>query len=131
VENKLRRIELSEREKILIITIGISIPLLILGYLGGTGVFGNTIILSVFIVVAPQLIFSYIEYRKLKEVENRFPSFLRNLTEAIRSEIPFHQAIIYVSRSDYGKLTPYVKKMANHILGNTSRQSFIAFFEQS
>lgn len=111
----MKKIELSERQKILLITTGISVPLLILGYFGGRGVFGNVIILSVFIVVSPQLIFSYIEYRKLKEVEGRFPSFLRNLTEAIRSEIPFHQAIIYVSRSDYGKLTPYVKKMANQI----------------
>ncbi|MCP3683688.1 MAG: type II secretion system F family protein [bacterium] len=53
--------------------------------------------------------------KRQKELESRFPDFVRNLTGAIKSGMPAAQAVIHVSDSDYGSLTPHVKKLANQI----------------
>jgi len=112
VNNKM---EFSLKIKVLIITIVVSIILVFIGSFGGPGVLGNAIILSTIIVAAPQVILSYMEYRELKEIEEKFPIFTRNLMEAVSSGMSLPQAIIFVSKTDYGKLTPYVRKMANQL----------------
>ncbi|MCD6403381.1 MAG: type II secretion system F family protein [Candidatus Aenigmarchaeota archaeon] len=101
--------------KVLVITLVISFILVVLGTFGGPGVLGNTIILSAIIVAVPQVILSYAEYKELKEIEEKFPIFVRNLMEAVNSGMSLPQAIMFVSKYDYGKLTPYVKKMANQL----------------
>ncbi len=55
------------------------------------------------------------ENKRQKELESRFPDFVRNLTGAIKSGMPASQSVIHVSDTDYGALTPYVKKLANQI----------------
>jgi flagellar protein FlaJ len=56
-----------------------------------------------------------LENKKQKELEARFPDFVRNLTGAIKSGMPASQAVIHVADTDYGSLTPYIKKLANQI----------------
>jgi len=109
------RFELGKREKIFILSVSLSLFLIVLGSLAGTGVVGNLIILSAFIVIGPQVILSYTEYREIKDIEEKFPVFIRNLIEALRSGMSFHEAIMFTSKSNYGSLTPYVKKMANQL----------------
>lgn len=48
-------------------------------------------------------------------MEERFPSFLRDLTGYLRSGLPFHQTILMSSKFDYGKLSKEIKKMSNQI----------------
>ncbi|MBI4738331.1 type II secretion system F family protein [Candidatus Woesearchaeota archaeon] len=55
----------------------------------------------------------FVNRRKQKDIEERFPDFVRNLVGAIKSGMPVSKAIIYVSRSDYGALTTHVVKLAN------------------
>ncbi len=55
------------------------------------------------------------ERKKQKELEDRFPEFVRNLTGAIKSGMPAASAVIHVSETDYGSLTHYVKKLAYQI----------------
>ncbi|MFW5852464.1 MAG: type II secretion system F family protein [Nanoarchaeota archaeon] len=64
-------------------------------------------------IVLPFLVdyFAY-NYRQ-KEIEDRFPDFVRNLVSAVRSGMPISRSIVYAARSDYGPLNYYVKKMAN------------------
>ncbi|MFH8080852.1 MAG: type II secretion system F family protein [Candidatus Aenigmatarchaeota archaeon] len=108
--------ELNKRTKTLIITLLISLFLIIIGLaLGDIGILGNFIIISVFIVSIPQVVMYYIEYREIKEMEARFPFFLRDLTESIRSGMPLHKAIIEAGKVDYGKLSKEVKKMAHQL----------------
>ncbi|MBN2454896.1 type II secretion system F family protein [Candidatus Woesearchaeota archaeon] len=57
----------------------------------------------------------FAENRKQKELETKFPEFVRNLTGAIKSGMPASQAVIQVADTDYGALTPYVKKLANQL----------------
>ncbi|MBI4010094.1 MAG: type II secretion system F family protein [Candidatus Aenigmarchaeota archaeon] len=79
------------------------------------GVIGNVIILSTFILATPQLFISYQKYTALKDMEAKFPVFLRGLIENLRSGIAFHKAIITSSKIDYGKLSPEIKKVANQL----------------
>jgi len=123
------RIELTKERKILIICILISWVLLLFGILSGIqGVIGNIIFLSILIIIVPQLLFSYVNYRRMKEIELYYPNFLRDLVEATKAGLPLHKAIISVSRTNYGPLTKEIKKMANQLSWNVN---VIKVLEQS
>ena len=106
-----------ERKKMITIwSIGTAVLLLSMGVFShDPGVFGNLAVLSTFLVAGPQLAFQYIRYRSFKEMEEKFPLFLRDITESIRSGMPLHKAIQTVSRFDYGSLSKEIRKMANQI----------------
>jgi flagellar protein FlaJ len=115
------KMELSKERKVLLICLLISFFLLLIGVISGiSGVLGNTIILSVFIIITPQLILNYTSYRNIKEIELRFPHFLRDLVESTRAGMPLHKAIIFASHTDYGPLTPHVKRMAHQLTWNVN-----------
>ncbi|MBW2964049.1 type II secretion system F family protein [Candidatus Woesearchaeota archaeon] len=57
----------------------------------------------------------FVNAKKQKDLEAMFPEFVRNLVGAVKSGMPVSKAIIYVSRTDYGALTPYVVKLANQV----------------
>lgn len=56
----------------------------------------------------------------MKEMELRFPNFLRDLVETTRAGMPLHKAIIFASRTDYGPLSTEIKKMANQLSWNVN-----------
>ncbi|MEM5806863.1 MAG: type II secretion system F family protein, partial [Candidatus Aenigmatarchaeota archaeon] len=120
---------LTKRLKTLIITLIISLFLLLIGIIiNDIGIIGNFIILSVFIVAVPQVLMSYIEYRNIKDMEAKFPFFLRDITESIRSGMPLHKAVINAGKIDYGKLSKEVRKMAYQL---TWGVNIIKVFEQA
>lgn len=115
------RLEMSRERKILLSSILVSSFLIFIGIISGVqGVLGNTIILSVFLVITPQMIFSYVGFKEIKEIELRFPHFLRDLVETTRAGMPLHKAIIFASHTDYGPLSSEVKKMANQLSWNVN-----------
>ena len=100
----------------LIATIFVSILFITIGVVSNDkGVLGNSIILSVFFISIPQFLFGYGRYKELKEYEETFPLFLRDVIENLRSGMPFHKSIQIVARIDYGKLSKEIKKMSNQI----------------
>lgn len=109
-------IKLPRESKILLISLAISLGLFLFGILSGEGgVIGNVIILSTFIIVTPQLILRYEKFRRVKEIEEKFPLFLRDLTEAARSGVALHRALQSTSKVGYGELSKEIKKMSNQI----------------
>lgn len=103
-------------QKILFITIGISIILIVIGILtSDTGIIGNAIILSTFIIATPILYHRYKRFREFKEMEEKFPNFLRDLIESLRASLPLHKAIIGTNRINYGTLSREVNKMSNQL----------------
>lgn len=114
------KLEMTRERRVLLISILISSFLIFIGVMSGGGVLGNTIILSIFLIVTPQLIFSYVGYREMKEIELHFPHFLRDLVETTRAGMPLHKAIIFASHTDYGLLSREVKKMANQLSWNVN-----------
>ena len=77
-----------------------------------TGVLGTTVILSTFILVVPQFLLGYGRFKEMRDIEEKFPDFLRDIVEALRSGLPLHQAIVHCSKFEYGRLSDEVKKMA-------------------
>ena len=108
--------KLKKEIKVLLISLAVSAIFIFIGiWSKDLGVIGNSIILSTFIIVGPQIFFRHQKHKTLKEIETRFPTFLRDVVETIRSGMPFHQAVILNSNIDYGKLSPHVKKMAHQL----------------
>lgn len=120
------RIELSRERKVLIITLVISLFLTIFGILSNdVGVLGNVIIIAVVLIAVPQLIFNYINFTRSREMELRFPNFLRDLVEMTRAGLPLHKAIIFASKTDYGVLSKEVNKMASQLSWNVNLMSVL------
>ncbi len=112
----MNKIKLSGRPKFLLISSGISLVLILLALLSrDIGIVGNMVILSTFVMATPQLLISYQSYRGLKEMEEKFPLFLRDLIENLRSGVAFHKAIISASKNDYGKLSQEIKKISHQL----------------
>src|SRR3989338_872490 len=97
--------------------LGIGIALLILDFYIFMGKLLFVPLLAIVGVVAslPYWLDIFNENRKQKELESRFPEFVRNLTGAIKSGMPAATSVIHVAETDYGALTPFVKKLANQI----------------
>ncbi len=109
-------LDLNDWKHILAVTMGLFVVLVAVGALSNNvGVLGIMVIIGMFINIAPQIMLVYQKFRHIKEMEEKFPAFLRDLTENIRSGMPFHKAIIATSKIDYGTLSIEVKKMAHQL----------------
>ncbi|MEM5882871.1 MAG: type II secretion system F family protein [Candidatus Aenigmatarchaeota archaeon] len=105
-----------ENKKVLLASLAASAFFLILGIVSNDrAVLGNSIILSAFAVAGPLFFLKYLKVKEIKEMEERFPFFLRDMIEALRSGTPLHASVVLASKYDYGKLTPEVRKMASQI----------------
>jgi flagellar protein FlaJ len=108
-----------DEKKIKIIVLTISTILMVFGYLTrDVGVFANTLIISTFIIFSTFAFFEYEHYRQWKEMEEKLPIFLHDLTENLSSGISLPRAIKVVSKNDYGSLNVLVKYLANQISWN-------------
>lgn len=102
--------------KTLLITLLISAILLTIGIASSdTGVIGNTIIISTFVIAAPLFFLKYKRFKEIKDMEEKFPIFLRDLIESIRAGMPFHRAILNTNKARYGALSKEVKKISDQI----------------
>lgn len=71
--------------------------------------------LSLLADFAPIGILEHRRVRHVRDLEERFPEFLRDLTEAHRASMTMARAVRVVSRGDYGALTPYARRMAQQV----------------
>lgn len=60
----------------------------------------------------PIMLVRYFENRRVKEMEENFPVFLRDFVEATRGGMTIPRAFQSISKNDYGALNPYIKKMS-------------------
>ncbi len=97
------------------ITIGILILLVDFVYFLDTGWFIPLIVIAVTIAWFQLWIDFFVKRAKQKELETRFPDFVRNLVGAIKSGMPLGQAIEHVAKTDYGALSYYARKLANQV----------------
>jgi flagellar protein FlaJ len=82
-------------------------------YLSDNVTFSTAInVAAIFVFVAPALLVFYGAYQKKRDIEERFPVFLRDFVESMRGGMTMPQAFKSVSENDYGPLTPYVKRIA-------------------
>ncbi|MBN2202627.1 MAG: type II secretion system F family protein [Candidatus Aenigmarchaeota archaeon] len=96
-----------------------SLAIIILAFLGMAIFLGNFLTVksgivggvAVVMVVTTPLVLKYNDYKENKEIEERFPDFLRDITQNIKTGMTVTQAIKATKDNEYGVLTPYVKKI--------------------
>lgn len=73
----------------------------------------NIVAASIFIV--PAGLMQYEKYKKVQEIEEKFPDFLRNIVEGLRGGMTLPLSITYAARNYYGALDPYVRQLSAQI----------------
>ena len=76
------------------------------------GLGANFFILALIIGVVPYVFLSYFEWKKIKSMEDQLPIFLLDLAESQKVGMILPEAFKMVSKTDYGKLTPEIKKIS-------------------
>lgn len=104
-----------ETKHIVAISIGSMALVGVILFAIGTPVFLPGVLLSILVMFSEHISDYYDETKRQKQIEEKFPEFVRNLAGTIKSGMPVSQAILQVSDTDYGSLTPYVKKLAYQI----------------
>jgi len=80
-----------------------------------SAIFTTLNLISAGIILGPSIVMRYKEHVYMKEVESRFPDFLRDVTESISAGMTLPQAMKNAARNNYGALTPFTKHMAVQI----------------
>ena len=94
---------------ILLLTIIGMIVFIVNFFLGEASMLIN--LFAVAIVAVGPIVIEYNKYREKKEIEERFPDFLRDITQNIKTGMTLTQAIKATKKSYYGVLTPHVTTM--------------------
>ena len=81
---------------------------------GGMG-FLDWLVLALAAFMGPYGLYSGIRVRKISQIEERVPDFLRDVAEAGRFGMTLAQAIVVASGGKYGRLTPEIRRMAAQI----------------
>jgi flagellar protein FlaJ len=101
---------------IFLISLAIAIVLLVLSFLvWGTSLSMNLILIGVVILILPMFLVKFFEFKKVKQYEKEFPNFLRAMAESQRAGLSTLQAIDAAAESEYGSLTPKLKKLKNQL----------------
>ncbi|HSV42470.1 MAG TPA: type II secretion system F family protein, partial [Methanomassiliicoccales archaeon] len=73
------------------------------------------VMIGLMIVSGPYGFYKSFKAKRIREIENRLPDFLRDVAEAGRFGMTLAQAIKVSSRGRYGRLTPEIQRMASQI----------------
>ncbi|MEM3852141.1 MAG: type II secretion system F family protein [Methanomassiliicoccales archaeon] len=93
--------------------IGISASLAHTEYLGMSMI--DWVVLALAAFMGPYGIYTSLQVRNQRLVEERVPDFLRDVAEAGRFGMTLADAILSASNGKYGKLTPEIRRMAAQI----------------
>jgi archaeal flagellar protein FlaJ len=104
-----------KRKHIVSAIIAVAFIILDITILFGTPLFAPLIVFAITIGTFSFWTDYFKSQRDTREIEERFPDFVRNLVGAIKSGMPAPQAIVHVSNTDYGALSKHVKKLANQV----------------
>ncbi|MEK6871792.1 MAG: type II secretion system F family protein [Nanoarchaeota archaeon] len=97
-------------------------------FLYGTDLFYFILGLCFIIAGFPFFVFLIIETNTVREKDEMFLEFSRNLVENVRAGTPISKSIVNVQSKDYGALNPHVQKLSNQIsLGIPVKIAFETF----
>ena len=109
----------SLEQKVLSISVGIGGMLTIFGlvayFLINPQFGGSLLILGLIIGVLPFGILSFLKNRAIREVEDQFPSFLKDLAESKRGGMTIIQAFESARETDYGRLDGEIERIHNEL----------------
>lgn len=107
----MKKIKLKVQSFYLSVLIGIIVLIINVFFIGSLVI--NVI--SIIIALSGPVMAMYMKYLQKKEIEERFPDFLRDIAGNIRAGMTLPQAITATKETHYGALTPYVKRMITQI----------------
>ncbi len=73
------------------------------------------LVMGVVVAIVPASAIKYSKYHKYRKMEDHFPTFLKDFSEAIKSGMNFVQAFKIVSKSDYGPLSDELIHASNQL----------------
>jgi len=94
-------------------------------------VFPAVNILAGVMLVFPLVFWRYLEYRKLRVIEEMFPVFLRDFIGSMRGGMSIEQSMKGLKRNDYKELNPYVKRMAAQLDWGINVETVLSKFGKS
>jgi flagellar protein FlaJ len=114
---------------ILFLTVPLSLVLFTVSFIlvvkryGVSVIFGTTlvddiIVWSVLVAIVPLAVLDFLEERRKRSLEEALPNFFRDLAGMNDSGMTLPNAIHLVSASEYGALSPYVKRLDNEMSWN-------------
>ena len=74
-------------------------------------IMGNLILVAVVVGIIPLVFLSYVDYSRIKSMEDKLPTFLQDLSEAQKIGMTLPEALKQVSKTDYGELSKEIKKI--------------------
>ena len=82
--------------------------------------FSSKFFLPIMFIAVAVSVFRYVaaffaESKDQREIEAIFPEFVRDLVGSVKSGMVVPDAIIHISTTNYGALTPHIVKMANQL----------------
>ncbi len=87
-------------------------------------------IFAILTLIGPYSFYEYARFRKIDRMEERFPEFLRDLTESRKSGMTMARAVETSAKGDYGYLTPEIRKMATQISWGSSFTEALKLFAE-
>jgi flagellar protein FlaJ len=84
-------------------------------FLGYGAITLNLIVLGAIIGVTPWALLSYFDYARIKAIEDQLPIFLLDLAESQKVGLTLNESLRQASKTDYGKLSPEIKKVYNQL----------------
>jgi len=94
--------------------------------------FSSISVIAIFLFMLPIVMIKYMEYSKVKTIEEMFPVFLRDFVESIRGGMTVPHALKSVSKNDYKTLSPFIRKMSAQMdWGIPADKVFLKFSEES
>lgn len=123
----------------LIVTIPIAIIVLLLviisnpgvlfeGYVKASNYITNYILLCIFIVLVPYVVFYETRSRKLSKIENSIPQFLKHLSIINETGLSLSESLRIMLRTERGALRKYIEKMYTDISwGSSTVHAFVQF----
>ncbi|MDY6761474.1 MAG: type II secretion system F family protein [Candidatus Nanohaloarchaea archaeon] len=111
--------DLSFKQKIELLSFGVGGFILIVAvilYVRGIRTVGGSLFVAGLITsFLPYGLYSYFREKKYRGMEEDFPLFLRNVSEAIKGGMSMPQAFQHAAKTNYGKLDPEVQRAAHQL----------------
>ncbi len=109
----------STEDKIILSAISAGAFLILIGilsYVSGLQQMGGSIlILGLIVSILPYGIISFLKNRAIREVEDQFPSFLKDLAESKRGGMTIIQSFESAKETDYGRLNKEIEQIHNEL----------------
>ncbi len=80
--------------------------------------------------VGPYGFYAAHKHKRIRDMEQRFPDFLRDLASSHKGGLTLVQSVHVAARGQYGSLTPEVKKMSDQLSWNVSFEEAFARFAE-